>query len=60
MRAEFLRDEIGSQAMTRRIPVSIPKVLAESVQEDFVLIGIDLHRLSQVQKINLLALREIL
>ena len=57
---ESLSDQIGSQTMTRRIPVSIPKVLAESVQEDFVLIGKKLHRFSQVQKINLLALREIL
>ena len=57
---ESLSDQIGSQAMSVRIPVSIPNVLAESVQEDFVLIGKKLHRFSQVQKINLLALREIL
>jgi len=50
----------GGKAMSVSILMSLPNVLTKSVQEDFVLIGIDLHRLSQIQKINMLALREIL
>ena len=49
MRAEFLRDEVRCQAMSVHVPVSIPKIFAKSVQEDFVLIGIGLHRFSQIQ-----------
>ena len=46
--------------MSVRVPVTISKVFAKAVQEDFVLIRKNLHRLSQIQKINLLVLREIL
>jgi len=39
--------------------MSTPNVPAISVPEDSVLIGKKLHRLSQIQKINLSVLREI-
>ena len=53
--AHLLCDQISGQPVSIGVPVSVPQIASESMQEDFVLIGIALHWLRQVDKVDLLA-----
>ena len=53
--AHLLCDQISGQPVSIGVPVSVPQIASESVQEDLVLIRIALHWLRQVDKVDLLA-----
>jgi hypothetical protein len=51
-----LGDQICRQPVSLGIPVAIAEIASESMQENFVLIGVALHRRGQIQEIDLLAI----
>ena len=54
--ADVLGDQICRQPVSLGIPVAIAEIASESMQENFVLIGVALHRRGQIQEIDLLAI----